>query len=1165
MNDTAEVVPFPEPPQSTASSLDELFPDGQIRLVEISVSNWGTFGGKAVHTARIDSDGTLVTGHTGAGKTTFIDAHQVLLLPPGSAYFNIAAAQADRRDRSLLTYVRGKWASTEDSNGRDVAKFKRPKDALSGVRAIYRTETGKEYTLAALFWIGSEGTSVQDVRRVYVVAQCNLSLKDLLNQVRGGGGSPKHSNLAKVYDGDERVRIVPEKFEPYALLARNLLSMENDNAPALLARAMGLKRIDDLTELVRTLVLEEPDTRDKAQKAIKEFDDLKSIHSELETARARQKGLSRLPEQLESLKKALDQRELLGKQKMALPAWYARQRIAILDDMLKALQVEINELLAAQECAEGGITRAVAARENAQRIFIAAGGDKLQNLREREKLEREKEKSAIRDRLYVEDQIKRSGLERNGAWTEASFGSIKRAAQAIVDGSENESRALDEQYESAILALKKKEAALQELVSEIQALEAKPDSLIDRDYQLMRAELCRELQAAADDMPFLGELIGVRKDQEKWQGAIERVLGFQRLRLLVEPDLGARLTDLLDRRHMGRRVGVEFVRVDTSMTVFKELSFLKKIEWKQHPFREWLKRYLSDYSLDCLDSTAAVRARPHSMSVTGIIHRRVGSFDKDDGIRIDDQRLWFMGFSNESKKAKLAADAGKLSNECTAAKDELDRVKKVRGELESRISAGKGLVTIDWDDIDVECRHAEALRVCRAIEEFEAAGVDLRKAEEDLNACKNAEDDARTSKSSIEITLTKRVEKKTQWGARSEGEAQKVARLVGVDDRVYASLDGRFSTMSKEVFISEMDRGSNDKEAQSTKSLSDENDEVNDTVSEIDRSVTSQIKLYRREYPIFAADLKDRSGLLDGHGLITLLEEWVAHYRELVDGKLPTLVERFQTSLNVQATQSLTVIFQTIKNQGEEIEERIEQINRVLRETDFRPGMYLVLAPIKLQQDAVQNFNNQQKMVMQMAVAGKPEEHFAAIKAIVATLEKATDPNTRGSKDSLSQLDARYRMDFAARVIDRVTGEPRDYMRNTGGKSGGEKESFSGSIVAAALAYVLTPSGGRRPIYCTVFLDEAFSNTSDLVAKRVLTVFRKLGLHLNLITPFKNVHLVRNYVKSAIIVSADPEMNSEISEATWEEIDRQLLRTSKELQVQATRLGVTFEEVTGAP
>lgn len=1163
MNHVTDVVPFPELPQSTAS-LDDLFPDGQIRLTEISVSNWGTFSGKVVHTARIDPDGTLVTGHTGAGKTTFIDAHQVLLLPPGSAYFNIAAAQTDRRDRSLLTYVRGKWASAEDSNGRDVAKFKRPKDALSGVRAMYRTDTGKKYTLAALFWIGSEGTSVQDVRRTYVVAKCALSLKDLLNQIRGSGGSPKHSNLAKVYDGNERVRVVPEKFESYALHARNLLSMENDNAPALLARAMGLKRIDDLTELVRTLVLEEPDTRDKAQKAIKEFDDLKSIHSELEAARARQKALSRLPEQLESLKKALNKRELLGKQKMALPAWYARQRIVILNGMLDALQIEINELQVDLDNAEGAITRAVAARENAQRIFDVAGGDKLQNLREREKLEREKEERAIRERRQVEDQIQRAGIERDSAWTEYSFRAIKRAAQAMVDGSENESRTHDEQYKSAIVALEEQEAALKELMSEIQALEAKPDSLIQRDYQIMRAELSRELQVTADQMPFLGELIGVREDQEKWQGAIERVLGFQRLRLLVEPELGARLTDLLDGRHMGRRIGVEFVRVDTSMTVFKDLSFLKKLEWKQHPFREWVKRYLSDYSLDCLDSTAAVRARPHSMSVTGIIHRRAGSFDKDDGIRIDDQRHWFIGFSNESKKAKLAADAGKLSNECTAAKDELGRIRKVRGELESRVSAGRSLVTIDWDAIDVEGRHAEALKVRRAIEEIETAGVDLRKAEEDLNACKKAETDAREGKSTVEITLTKRVEKKAQWCARSEGEAQKIAQIVDVDDGVYTSLEDRFSTMSKEGFISEMHRGSNDQEARSVQSLSDENDEVNETVSDIDRSVTSQIKLYRREYPIFAADLKDRSGLLDAYGLMILLEEWVAHYRELVDGKLPTLVERFQTSLNVQATQSLTVIFQTIKNQSEQIEERIEQINRVLRETDFRPGMYLALAPIKLQQDAVQNYNNQQKTVMQMAVAGKPEEHFAAIRAIVATLEKATDPNTRGSKDSLSQLDARYRMDFAARVIDRATGEPRDYMRNTGGKSGGEKESFSGSIVAAALAYVLTPSGGRRPTYCTVFLDEAFSNTSDLVAKRVLTVFRNLGLHLNLITPFKNVQLVRNHVKSAIIVSADSEMNSEISEATWEEIDRQLLRTNKDLQAQAIRLGLTFEEVASA-
>ena len=52
-------------------NLDTLFAQGQIRLAEISVFNWGSFHN--LHTARIDPEGTLITGDNGAGKSTLLD------------------------------------------------------------------------------------------------------------------------------------------------------------------------------------------------------------------------------------------------------------------------------------------------------------------------------------------------------------------------------------------------------------------------------------------------------------------------------------------------------------------------------------------------------------------------------------------------------------------------------------------------------------------------------------------------------------------------------------------------------------------------------------------------------------------------------------------------------------------------------------------------------------------------------------------------------------------------------------------------------------------------------------------------------------------------------------------------------------------------------------
>src|SRR5690349_8587690 len=95
-----------------AISAQRLFPHGQIRLRELSVYNWGSFHG--LHTAAIDPQGTLITGDNGAGKSTLIDGLIALLLPSGKATFNVAAAQGDKTDRSIISYVRGSYGNERD-------------------------------------------------------------------------------------------------------------------------------------------------------------------------------------------------------------------------------------------------------------------------------------------------------------------------------------------------------------------------------------------------------------------------------------------------------------------------------------------------------------------------------------------------------------------------------------------------------------------------------------------------------------------------------------------------------------------------------------------------------------------------------------------------------------------------------------------------------------------------------------------------------------------------------------------------------------------------------------------------------------------------------------------------------------------------------------------
>ena len=88
----------------------------------------------------------------------------------------------------------------------------------------------------------------------------------------------------------------------------------------------------------------------------------------------------------------------------------------------------------------------------------------------------------------------------------------------------------------------------------------------------------------------------------------------------------------------------------------------------------------------------------------------------------------------------------------------------------------------------------------------------------------------------------------------------------------------------------------------------------------------------------------------------------------------------------------------------------------------------------------------------------------------------------------------------------------------------------------------MTPEGFDRPAYSTVFLDEAFSNTAEAVSRRVLRVFKALNIHVNLITPYKNITVAREAANSLLIIERDNVAHeSRLCEVTWQEVDAQLL------------------------
>ena len=109
--------------------------EDQIKLATLTVYNWGSFNG--LHSININPDGTLITGENGAGKSTSIDGLMVLLCSAGRVSFNMAAAQGDKSDRSLVSYMRGSYGRFEDESGSS-AKNLRNGTVATVLKATYK-------------------------------------------------------------------------------------------------------------------------------------------------------------------------------------------------------------------------------------------------------------------------------------------------------------------------------------------------------------------------------------------------------------------------------------------------------------------------------------------------------------------------------------------------------------------------------------------------------------------------------------------------------------------------------------------------------------------------------------------------------------------------------------------------------------------------------------------------------------------------------------------------------------------------------------------------------------------------------------------------------------------------------------------------------------------
>lgn len=1093
--------------------------DASFILQELHLYNWGAFAGR--HQVSIDPGNSAIIGPTGSGKTTLVDALMTLLC--ASPRYNLASTGGHESDRDLVSYVRGAAGQGNDS-GDHIA---RPGRCTTGIaaRLVRAGGTGdgggKSVWLGALLWFDGSSQSAGDMQKRWLFAQGEGHGLDLWLEEQHSGGARALTQLAKDSDG---LQMFSSK-APYLARLHSFFEV-GPNAFTLLNRAAGLKQLNSIDEIFRELVLDDHSAFDAAQQVVDGFAELASIHADLELANAQFTSL--LPLRDLAAREQQQARQLAHVQALQqqLPAWFAAQGVQWWRQRVAQLQTQMAQRSQALLAAHDTVQAARRHEQDLHGIYLQAGGASIESLREHIALAR-KELGRTQANLLQYQQLARNlGLAASpgqaGEATAQDLPAHQAQAAVAMQQLDADQAQLQADAEAAIADERNAHRRWQALEAEYDAVRRRPGSNLPVAYQSFRADLAAHLALPEDDLPFAAELVEVPLPEQGWRGAIERALGSHRLRILVPHAALHPALQWVNQRHNRLHVRLLEVPAAAAPASFVADGFARKLNIKPRlpaAHQGALRQLLAELDRHCVPDVATLERTPHAMTIEGLMSGKSGHFDKQDHKRLDQD--WMTGFDNRDRLAYLLQHKEQAALEWKGLETKKIQILHAQRSAQEQRRLWAALQTLQLQDLDTAAADAQLQHkeqqlqallhpqsdTAQAQQRWDAAQAHTRAADDQLRQLQTAQ----TQDATLLDTARQRL---GAFEARSVGapalDADFAAQLARLGHRLSA-LDG-----------DNLDAQERDAAA----ALHAKSAEAGKKLGHLHQEIVRQMGRARAE---------DRGALAEHAQEVDALPHYLQRLQVLEEEALPAKRQRFQQYLNDTSQQGVDNLLSGIAAQVADIEDRIARLNETLQRVDFQPGRYLQLNPRPVVHQSLQDLSQAQNQLRTERLRDDGgHSHYRALRAIVQMLQ--THAGNRRSKAAQALLDARYRLQFAVLVMDRASGQMLERRTGSQGGSGGEKEIIASYVLTASLSYALCPDGASRPVFGTIVLDEAFSKSSQAVAARIIQALREFGLHALFVTPNKEVRLLRNHTRSAVVVHRRGAQAT-LASLRWEEID----------------------------
>lgn len=1096
------------------------------RLQRLELLNWGTFH-EGVRVFRLDGSNSLLTGDIGSGKSTVVDAITTLLLPANRIEYNKAAG-AQKKERTLMSYVRGFHKSTRSTGGEHSKPVAlRGTGALTVVLGVFHNAVlNKSVTLGITLWATQEAGQPN---RFYSLAETEQTI--------AGNFSDFGKDPAKL---KKKLRTegvaVHDSFDPYAGAFKRQFGIGGNQAMDLFHRTVSMKQVENITSFVRTNMLEDDDVAARIGNLIHHFDDLKKAHDAVLRAKDQIALLTPIRDGSAALARLSAEDELARAQRDQLHPWFTDRRLRLSREHQAELERTGRRLqddsakLAADTTALRHELSAV------QEDIRSNGGGRLAAI------------DAEAARLAAESRTQRQRFETYASAAaelgldtpqdRVAFDANRARLEEVEAELASQSDTLQGQRTELTISRAELTRWAAEIGAELTSLQARPN-LLPRPQLELRRRLCEGTGIPENALPYAGELLRVRDEEAPWEGAAERTLRGFALSLLVPAEHYAAVSSWVDGNNLRGRLVYLRIGDAHAPKAAPAGTLAAKVAIKGGtPFRDFLLDELSSrFDYFCADTIEDFRRHPKALTANGQLKGGRGRHEKDDRRDLADRKNYVLGWDNHDKIGRFHAELDDATGQLAGTDARLAKVDASLGKLgRANQQLGSLRSVADFSEVGWQL-------TARRIEELKQERSELESASDVLKQLTRRE----SALSSRLAGLEEQTGKIQQRLGANEKDGKDIAEAIEECGAILAETPltddgGVLAAVAKltDGVLGERTltyRNTGTVESSVRTGLTETIDALAKRLARAAESTVRQMADFRNKYPNETTEI-DAS--LESAGEFNRLLE------ELVSNDLPRFEAHFKESLNQNTIHEVVAFNAFLDSRRQDIVNRIGEINLSLASIEYNPGRHIQLEHQNTTDLDVRQFGIDLRACSEGTIGDEDQysEHkYLQVERLIERFRGRDGFTTLDDRWTAKVTDVRNWFTFSASEKWTETGEEYEHFTDSGGKSGGQKEKLAYTILAAALAFQFGlgadrgagPARGKGRSFRFVVIDEAFGRGSDESARYGLELFARMKLQLLIVTPLQKIHVIEPFVSHVGFVANPNGNDSQLRNMTIQE------------------------------